>query len=126
MSIENLRTKFDKYPQKYLEHKSELAGCTFVFTDQKIPEEFYADFIQLARAQKIHEKFTGIYNGDVVNVTEGRSVTHFKYRMPSISDEYERHQKKLFSISKKIRETGYEKVVFFGIGGSQLGPAFVG
>ena len=83
---------------------------------KKIPEEFYSDFIQLARTQKIHEKFTGIYNGDAVNVTEGRSVTHFKYRMPSISDEYERHQKKLFSISK-IRETGYEKVVFLALEG---------
>ena len=34
MSIDDLRTKFDRYPQKYAEH-GELAGCTFVFTDQK-------------------------------------------------------------------------------------------
>ena len=126
MSVDNLKSKIDGYSQNHLRAESELAGCSFNFNDQKIPEEFYADFIQLARTQKIHEKFTGTYKGEFVNVTEGRSVTHFKYRMPSISGEYEHHQKKLFSISKKIREAGYEKVVFFGIGGSQLGPAFVG
>ena len=113
MSIDDLRSKFDGYSQNYLRTESELAGCNFNFNDQKIPEEFYSDFLKLARTQKIHQKFAGTYKGDVVNITEGRSVTHFKYRMPSISGEYENHQKKLFSISKKIREAGYEKVVFF-------------
>ena len=37
MSIDDLRTKFDRYPQKYAEHESELAGCSFNFSDQKIP-----------------------------------------------------------------------------------------
>ena len=126
MSIDNLKSKIHSYSQKHLRAESELAGCSFNFSDQKIPKEFYSDFMQLARTQKIYEKFRATYKGELVNVTEGRSVTHFKYRMPSISGEYEYHQKKLFSISKKIREAGYEKVVFFGIGGSQLGPAFVG
>ncbi|MDA0900300.1 MAG: hypothetical protein O3B35_04655 [Proteobacteria bacterium] len=126
MNLNDLRANIDAYSQNYLKSEGKLAGCNFDFKDQKIPEEFYSDFIQLAKTQKIHEQFSGIYKGDVVNVTEGRSVTHFNYRMPSISGDYEHHQKKLISISKKIREAGYEKIVFFGIGGSQLGPAFVG
>ncbi|MBL6820090.1 MAG: hypothetical protein ISQ61_02450 [SAR86 cluster bacterium] len=126
MNLNDFRANIDAYSQNYLKFEGKLVGCNFDFKDQKIPEEFYSDFIQLAKTQKIHEKFSGIYKGDVVNVTEGRSVTHFNYRMPSISGDYEHHQKKLISISKKIREAGYEKIVFFGIGGSQLGPAFVG
>ena len=89
MSIDDLRSKVDSYSQSHLRAESELAGCSFNFNDQKIPEEFYSDFVQLARTQKIHEKFTATYKGELVNVTEGRSVTHFKYRMPNISGEYE-------------------------------------
>jgi glucose-6-phosphate isomerase len=126
MNINDLKSNLDAYSHNYLNAEIELAGCNFNFNNQKIPQEFHSDFIQLAKTQKIHEKFTGIYKGDVANVTEGRSVSHFNYRIPSISGKYENHQKKLISISKKIREAGYEKVVFFGIGGSQLGPAFVG
>jgi len=49
MSIDDLRSKFDGYSQSYLRTESELAGCNFNFNDQKIPEEFYSDFLKLAR-----------------------------------------------------------------------------
>ena len=68
MSIDNLRSKIDRYSQQYLSAESELAGCNFNFNDQKIPEELYSDFIKFARTQKIHEKFIGTYKGDIVNV----------------------------------------------------------
>ena len=60
MSIDDLRSKIDSYSQSHLRAESELAGCSFNLNDQKIPKEFYADFIQLARTQRIHGFFVSL------------------------------------------------------------------
>ena len=107
MSIDDLRTKLID-THRNLRAESELAGCTFNFNDQKIPEEFYSDFIQLARTQKIHEKFTGTYKGDVVNVTEGRQLLTSSTECQAFLVNMNTSKKIIFYF-QKIRELATKK-----------------
>ena len=56
----------------------------------------------------------------VVNVTEGRSVTHFKYRMQAFLVNTNTIKKNYFLFPKNKRG-GYEKVVFLALEGLSWG-----
>ena len=124
MNLKHLKSK--NYSNESIKIKADLAGCSFDLSEQRIPKEFYDDFIKLAKEEDILGQFKKVYDGVPVNITENRSVSHFRYRDINISHEFKEHQTNLLRAAKEIRDQSFEKIIFFGIGGSQLGPAFVG
>ena len=104
-----------------------IGGLTIDFSHQKFSQEFLEAFIEHAERQKIIQRFTEIYSGKEVNKTENRAVDHFEYR------KKETHrkrwaieaQKRMTELSEHINKQKYEAIIFFGIGGSQLGPELI-
>ena len=109
-----------------IEYIRKIHGINFDLSNHKIPKKFHEDFEKLAQENRIFEKFQGIYNGEKANVTENKSVTHFEYRKKDphkkFKDEIDFMLQKADQISKK----SFDKIIFFGIGGSQLGPLLLG
>ena len=79
--------------------------------------EAYEDY---AETNNFIEKLYDLMNGNRLNNTENRKVTHFKYRHTG-SDIYEGSLDKMEALASGIKDR-YKKILIFGIGGSYLGP----
>ena len=82
-------------------------------------QETFKKFYDFGTELSIFDKFAELTEGVKANTTENRAVTHFQYRDKS-SKLYEQS---LTAISKLAEHlSSFEKIIFFGIGGSYLGP----
>ena len=87
---------------------------------QPINNEIREKFYDYAKHNDFIEKFKGIIKGEISNFTEIKPVTHFQYKSSSFAKDH----LNLFSIAKRIKSS-YKRVIFFGIGGSNLGPTLM-
>ena len=91
----------------------------------------------LAKLMGVNEWVEAIFNGEIVNKTEGKPALHaalrttrFKLFSSNITKEVMEQRNKLFSFAEKIRKgellssngKPYSSVIAIGIGGSDLGP----
>ena len=83
-------------------------------------------FYKYAEANKVIQKFKDIVVGEIANFTEKKSVTHFEYRKNPSLKEFNDQTNFMLEIADAISQESFEKIIFFGIGGSQLGPLFLG
>ena len=130
-------TRFDKFHIQFEE-------LLFDFSKNRINEETMALLIDLAKEVNLQDAITKQISGDLINVTEQRSVLHTALRnksnspvivngqdiMPEINAVLNRMQ----IFTEKVRSgewKGYTgksitDIVNIGIGGSDLGPVMVG
>ena len=104
-----------------------IGGLTIDFSHQRFSQEFLEAFIEHAEKQKIIQQFTEIYSGQEVNKTENRAVDHFEYRKKeTLRKRWAiEAQKSMTELGERINKQKYEAIIFFGIGGSQLGPELI-
>ena len=94
-------------------------SCNKLYADQSafnFSDEVISLFQTYIEENKFIEKFQKIRNGLLCNFTENRSASHFQYRDHK-SDLYQNNIEVLSAIVEQINNN-YEKVIFFGIGGS--------
>ena len=109
-----------------IKFKEKVYGINFNFEYHNIPTEFYSDFENLALMNDVFSKFKDIFDGQRVNNTEDRPVTHFEYRKNPSLKEFNDQTNFMLEIADAISQESFDKIIFFGIGGSQLGPLFLG
>ena len=102
-------------------------GLTFDFSFQRFSETYLDSFIEHVKEAKVIERFDAIYSGEQANTTENRPVDHFGYRKENSAREQSvlDEQEKALVLSEHINKQEYEAIIFFGIGGSQLGPELI-
>ena len=89
-------------------------------TPFQLSDDVVSAFTAYATEHNFIERFMDIKNGGICNLTEQRSASHFQYRAEGY-DLYEDNLKALSTMVEKINDR-YDQVIFFGIGGSFLGP----
>ena len=114
MQAQNISAKGNKHLHISC-NKLSADQSAFNFSDQAI--SLFETYIE---ENKFIEKFQNIRNGQLCNLTENRSASHFQYRDHK-SNLYKNNIEVLSNIVEQINNN-YEQVIFFGIGGSFLGP----
>ncbi len=128
-----------RFANMHLEHD----GFVFDYSRHRVNETTLSLLLDLARQQDVEGWRDRMFNGDIINVTEGRSVLHTALRRPknssltlgdedvtgfvhSVLDQMQDFCAKVHSgewtgyTNKKI-----DTIVNIGIGGSDLGPYMV-
>lgn len=118
------------------------AGGTLIYAygGKAVNEEILAKLEELCKEQDVFNQYKAIYNGDVMNIGENRSVLHHLNRGQLGSDVvvggvnmrsfYEGERERFGKFASDVHagvikgSTGskFENVVQIGIGGSDLGP----
>ncbi|MET0518616.1 MAG: glucose-6-phosphate isomerase [Burkholderiaceae bacterium] len=85
--------------------------------------------LQLARDCGLESQREAMFNGEPVNLTEGRAVLHTALRAPAglgpHSEEVQASLGAMLAFAEAVPARGFTDVVHIGIGGSDLGPAMV-
>jgi len=107
--------------------KNKLGGLAIDFSGQRFNQGYLDSFMEHIEASKVIERFVAIYSGEQANITEKKSADHFGYRKKDTDKEqrFVDEQEKMSSLSELIKKQNYEAIIFFGIGGSQLGPELI-
>ena len=123
--------------------RAEVDGVVLDYARQNITLETLDLLEELAKTAGVSQRIEGLFDGRVMNVTEGRSVLHTALRAPKGSEvmvdgknvipDVHKVLSRIRRFSNEIRQgkrlgaTGkaITDVVAIGIGGSYLGPEFV-
>ncbi|MBP3709078.1 MAG: glucose-6-phosphate isomerase [Treponema sp.] len=115
-------------------------GLTYNFAAKQVNKQIIAVFKSLAKEAQLLEKYTALYNGEIINTGEKRMVLHHLTRGQLGVDVFEGNtskrafytsqQKAIADFAQKVHsgaltnEKGesYTTVCQIGIGGSDLGP----
>ena len=129
----------NRYQQMHIEHEQLL----FDYSKNRITTETINLLIQLANECKLQDAIKAMYNGDAINVTEGRAVLHTALRKnadatvmlngKNIMEDINAVKEQMKAFCHKIHNgewLGYTgkkitTIVNIGIGGSDLGPVMV-
>lgn len=132
----------DQNIQQYFEQNSSRAADFSLnwqdfyldFSKNRITKKTLDLLLQLAEEVKLQEAITAQFDGEKINQTENRAVSHVKLRdFEAMPKEVKQTLKKMRLFSKKLIDkswTGFSgkaitDVVNIGIGGSDLGPDMV-
>ena len=104
-----------------------IGGLTIDFSAQRFSQEYLDSFLGHIEQEKIIERFSSIYLGEQANTTEKKAADHFSYRKKDISRDQKvlEEQERMSKVSDQINKRNHEAIIFFGIGGSQLGPELI-
>ena len=104
-----------------------IGGLTINFSGQRFSQEYLDSFLKHLEEEKIIERFAAIYSGEIANTTENKPADHFNYRKKDLSTDQKVSEEKerMSKLSEHINKQNYEAIIFFGIGGSQLGPELI-
>ena len=80
-------------------------------------------FYEYAEANDVIQKLKNIVTGEISNFTENKSATHFEYKKGAKKSFIE-DQMQVLSLSDNIKKN-FKRVIFFSIGGSNLGPSLM-
>ena len=139
----HIRELFLKDPDRAEEFSFNILGLHVDISKNRITKETLRLLVNLAKAAGLEKAIKDMFAGEKINVTEDRPVLHVALRnrsnkpvylegrdvMPEVNAELE----KMSVFAKKIRSgkwkgfTGkrIKNIINIGIGGSDLGPAFV-
>ena len=85
--------------------------------------------LQLARDCGLESQRDAMFQGEAINLTEGRAVLHTALRAPAgqglFTEEVQASLASMLAFAQAVPERGFRDVVHIGIGGSDLGPAMV-
>jgi len=128
---------------RFKKHAYYLDDLVFDFSKNIINDESIKLLLQLANECKLKDAIEAMFNGDLINETEQRSVLHVALRNFSgkpvysegrnVMDDVKKVQQQMKSFCSKIHSgewKGYtgkkiKYIVNIGIGGSDLGPFMV-
>ncbi len=139
----HLKDLFTAHKQRFEKFSVFFEDLLFDYSKNRIDEKGIALLIQLAKECSLNEAIDAMFNGEAINVTEGRQVLHTALRNRSNSPVYVDGKDVMPEVNavlahmKEFSEavisgawkghTGKEitDVVNIGIGGSDLGPVMV-
>ncbi len=124
---------------RFAKNHHRVHGILVDWSRQRIDENAFIALDRLALSCNVSGYLNSLASGDVLNVSENRSVTHMAIRMPISIDEsnsendIRSQSQRMLEFATAVRNgkhTGYDgrrftDVLHIGIGGSHLGPAFV-
>ena len=114
-------------------------GLLMDFSRQRVDDEVIDALIALAEESGLQSAIDDLFEGAVVNASEGRAALHTAMRAPhgerpdAVADLIEAEQARMLRLARRVRDgrwrgtTGkpFSTVVHIGIGGSRLGPELV-
>jgi len=139
----DLKSLFKSDNQRFNKLSSQFEDILVDYSKNRITDETLALLIQLARECMLNKAIDAMFNGEKINVTEGRQVLHIALRNRSnkpiyadgkdVMPEVNRVLKQMQEFSEAVISgswKGYSgkqitDVVNIGIGGSDLGPVMV-
>ena len=136
----HLRQLFADEPHRGERLTAEAAGLYLDYSKNRITDETLGLLFQLAEECAVHSRIEAMFQGDKINVTEGRAVLHVALRAVrgqqifvdghNVVPDVHAVLDKMVSFSEQVRNgvwkghTGkrIRNVINVGIGGSDLGP----
>ena len=125
---ERLEALFAADPGRLSRFSMDIAGLHFDWSKTHLTSDMVAAFEKLAKAQGLAARREALFNGEKVNLTEGRSVTHTAERGEGNAENVAEAQ----ALHARMRALGdaieagalgpIRHVIHVGIGGSALGP----
>ena len=143
MKSAKIRDLFAGDPDRYNRFHLELGDILFDYSKNLITDKTLGFLFQLAEECRVKDAISGMFNGDIINETEHRSVLHIALRNFSKEAIYAQGTNVMPGVKKVLRKMkifcdaihsgthrGYtgkriKYVVNIGIGGSDLGPLMV-
>lgn len=139
----HVRDLFAEDPERFTEFSLRLDDLLFDYSKNIITEKTFHLLIQLANECRLKDAVEAMFNGDIINETEYRSVLHTALRnfsgepvyaagndvMPAVN-KVRRQMKSFTNAIHNGKLRGYtgkkiKYIVNIGIGGSDLGPQMV-
>jgi glucose-6-phosphate isomerase len=128
LPVPDLRTLFDREPDRLAQHVLEEGGLRFDFSKTHLTEAALERFEALAEAVDFAGRRAAMFAGAAINETEGRAVEHTAERGEGCAasvDAARAHKLRMRTLIDAI-EAGalgeIRHVLHVGIGGSALGP----
>jgi glucose-6-phosphate isomerase len=143
MKYAQIKELFKKDPDRFKKYSLQIEDIVFDYSKNRITDKTLQLLFQLADECKVKDAITAMFNGDIINETEHRSVLHTALRnfsdQPVFSEgndvmpEVKKALKKMKAFcnaihSGKLRGYSGKKIKYIvniGIGGSDLGPQMV-
>lgn len=128
LPVPDLRDLFAAEPDRLARQVLEEGGLRFDFSKTHLTPQAVEGFVELAGAVDFAGKRAAMFNGDAINVTEGRAVEHTAERGEGRAESVAAargHKLRMRTLIDAI-EAGalgeIRHVLHVGIGGSALGP----
>ena len=136
----HLRELFDADPTRGERLVAEGAGLFLDYSKNRVTDETLTLLVALAEQSGLPERRAAMFDGERINVSEGRSVLHVALRMPKGSSlvvdgtdvvaEVHEVLDRMAGFARRVRSGDWKghtgqpirNVVNIGIGGSDLGP----
>lgn len=125
LSISDLFARESNRPKQFT---LDACGIHADFSRQLMSADLLGALLTVVSSLQVNKKFTAMFDGDIMNVTENRRVLHTATRAEAGSNEWaalaavQRDRAATFAESVRSR-ADIGAVVNIGIGGSDLGPA---
>ena len=131
----DLRALFSADPGRAKRYAIELPGLWLDLSKQALSAQLVADAAGIAQGMDLGGALAQLFDGHVVNATEGRAALHTLLRVPAdgaVADALrERHDDiqgslhSMAALAGHLAGEGIEVLVNLGIGGSDLGPRLI-
>lgn len=140
MSSFNMAEAFAADPKRASHFSLDACGFTLDYSKNLITDDTLQHLLALAEEQKLEAKRDAMFNGEIINHTEGRAVLHTALRNSgkgpvlvdgnNVLDEVHAAQAQMKAFVEKINNGQWQgargktitDIISIGIGGSYLGP----
>ncbi|WP_417519049.1 glucose-6-phosphate isomerase [Minwuia sp.] len=122
----HLRTLRERDPGRFRLLAFHLDDLTLDFSNEKLDAAALRSLLTLARSANIEARRAALFEGQAVNVTEGRAALHMALRdgaSAPAGDDVAGARDRFLDHAERVRSGPVTDVVNIGIGGSDLGPA---
>lgn len=132
-----LRNLFEQDHNRFTQFSTRVGDILFDYSKNHIKTSTVERLCELAEAANLPQAIEALFNGEPINLTEGRAALHTALRTPKtlldepeakLIDECHLQMTRFVSAIETGEWTGYsgeaiKTVINIGIGGSDLGPA---
>ncbi|QDF66345.1 glucose-6-phosphate isomerase [Shewanella sp. SNU WT4] len=141
--LPHMRQMFSENPNRFDQFSLKTCGLLLDYSKNRIDDAVLAALFALAKEAQLTQKVQAMFNGDIINTTEGRAVLHTALRADATDDirvnginivpEVQATLAKMEDFVERVTQgqwRGYTgktitDIVSIGIGGSFLGPKIV-
>jgi len=127
----DLHEAFAKDAERFTRWSLEAPEIFADLSKNRVDETTLSLLLQVAQDCGLGAQRDAMFNGEPINLTEGRAVLHTALRAPEgaapFSEEVHASLDRMLAFAESVRDaaSGIRDVVHIGIGGSDLGPAMV-
>ena len=132
--IDHMRDLFKSDSDRFEKYSIELDGLLFDYSKNKITDDVLEGLITCAQDCDLEAKRDAMFDGAIINDTEGRAVLHTALRNPpdididgeNVASFVKNMHAQMRAISEAIRaDKTITDIIHIGLGGSDLGPRLV-